>query len=249
MNNDAIYNLLEAIGLHKNEARLYLTALKLGPASAIQLGQKMDDTRQMVYLLLPGMMGKGLIKKIALGNKDYYKAVEPDILADIAQKNKEKVLKIMPVLKSQASAERAIPLITVYENPLAMREWYRQYMKGAKKGDEILIWSTGNVEYWYGMDKEFYDKYLAFNDKTGVKTYLILPDTKAAQKHREIVGRPHILYKPYKNAWRANAEKWVWRDQICYLTIRENATNMIVIESKELAEIERFDFWTLWRKK
>jgi hypothetical protein len=45
------------------------------------------------------------------------------------------------------------------------------------------------------------------------------------------------------------AEKWVWKDQVCFLTIKDNATNMIVLESHELAEIERFDFAQIWQKK
>lgn len=247
MTNEEIYNLLESIGLHKNQARLYVVSLQLGPASAIQLGQKINDTRQMVYLLLPGLIEKGLMKKIPLGNRDYYQAVAPDILIDIATQNRQKMLQVVPILKSQTSLQKAIPLITVYENPLAMREWYKKYMKEAKKGDEILIWSTGNVEYWYGLDKEFYDKYLIFNDTNGIDTFLIMPDTKEALKHQQVVGKSHTKYKKFKFAWKANAEKWVWKNQVCFLTIRENATNMIVIESKDLAEIERFDFWTLWK--
>lgn len=247
MTNEEIYNLLESIGLHKNQARLYVVSLQLGPASAIQLGQKINDTRQMVYLLLPGLIEKGLMKKVPLGNKDYYQAVNPEVLIDLAQENKEKMLQVVPILKSQASVEKAIPLITVYENPLAMREWYKKYTKEAKKGDEILIWSSGNVSYWYGMDKEFYDKYLNFNEEKGIKTYVILPDTKEAIKHQKTVGKPKTKFKTFKFQTLSNAEKWVWKNQVCFLTIRENATNMIVIESKDLAEIERFDFWTLWK--
>ena len=76
-----------------------------------------------------------------------------------------------------------------------------------------------------------------------------MPDIPEALKHREVVGRPHTDYKLFKKAWKTNAEKWVWHNQVCYLTIRENATNMIVIESKDLADIERFDFWTIWKNK
>lgn len=249
MTNEEIYNLLKSIGLHKNEARLYLNALKLGPASAIQLGQKIDDTRQMVYLLLPGLMEKGLLKRVSLGNKDYYKAISPEVLVEIAQKNKEKMLQAVPILKSQASEEKAIPLITVYENPLAMREWYRQYMKEAKKGEEILIWSSGSVSYWYGLDKEFYNKYLNFNEEKGIKTYVILPETKEAIEHQKAVGKPRTKFKTFKFEKTSNSEKWVWKNQVCYLTIRENATNMIVLESKDLADLERFDFWTIWEKR
>ncbi len=249
MTNDEIYNLLESIGLHKNQARLYVVSLRLGPASVIQLGQKINDTRQMVYLLLPGLIEKGLMKRVSMGNKDYYKAISPEVLVEIAQNNKEKILQAIPILKSQTSEEKAIPLITVYENPLAMREWYKKYIMEAKKGDEILIWSTGGVSHWYSLDKEFYEKYLNFSEKEGVKTYVILPDTPESKREQEEVGKIHTKYKLFKNTWGGFAEKWVWKNQVCCLTIRENMTNMIVIESKDLAAIERFDFWQVWNSK
>ena len=76
--------LLQSIGLHKNEANLYLTALKLGASSAIQLGQKTGVTRQMIYELLPSLITKGLIKQIEIGNKKLYQALSPEILEDKA---------------------------------------------------------------------------------------------------------------------------------------------------------------------
>ena len=226
--------LLQSIGLHKNEANLYLASLRSGPASAIQLGQKIGVTRQMVYEVLPVLISKGLIKQVEIGSRRLYQAVAPEILEDKVKDISREIKEIVPILKSQQADFAAIPLITVYENPIAMREWYRQYMAKAQKGDEILVWSTGNADYWYGMDKEFYDKYLDFGEKQGVKTYLIEPDNGQTKIHDKAVGRPNNLFKRFKRAWAANAEKWIWKNQVCYLTIRENATKMIVIESKDL---------------
>lgn len=241
--------LLQSIGLHKNEANLYLASLRLGPASAIQLGEKIGVTRQMVYEVLPVLISKGLIKQVKIGSKRLYQAVAPEILEDRAKEIVQEIKEIVPILKSQQAEFAAIPLITVYENPIAMREWYRQYMKEIKKGDELLIWSAGDANYWYSLDKEFYENYMENNEKVGVITYLIMPDTKAAVEHQKIIGKPHTKYKKFNFAWKTKAEKWIWKNQVCYLTIRENATNMIVIESPDLAEIERFDFWMIWNSK
>lgn len=241
--------LLKSIGLHKNEAKLYLVSLSLGPSSAIQLGQKIGISRQMVYTILDELLEKGLVKEVEVSGHRYFQAVNPEALKDRAEKILGEVKEAVPILKTKQAEYSALPLITVYENPLAMREWYRQYMKEAKKGDELLIWSSGNIEYWYGMDKEFYDKYMDIGEKVGVATYLIEPDTEQSKIHDKIVKRKNYQFKWFKNAWKTNAEKWIWKNQVCYLTIREHATNMIVIESKDLAEIERFDFWTLWKGK
>jgi len=240
--------LLQSIGVHKNEGKIYLASLELGPASAIQLAKKVGLSRQMVYVILDSLLGKGLVKEVKIDKHQYFQALAPEVLTDRVETISKKIKEIVPVLKTRQAQFAAIPLITVYENPLAMREWYRQYIKEVKKDDELLIWSTGNINYWYGLDKEFYEKYMDHSDKVGAWTYLIEPDVKETLKHDKIVARPHTKYKRFKNAWRTNAEKWIWKNQVCFLTIRENATNMIVIESKDLAEIERFDFWRIWNK-
>lgn len=41
-------------------------------------------------------------------------------------------------------------------------------------------------------------------------------------------------------------EKWIWHNQLCYQTIRASATNLIVVESKAIAETERNLFKTVW---
>ena len=240
--------LLQSIGVHKNEGKIYLALLELGPASAIQLGKKVGLSRQMVYVILDGLLEKGLVKEVKIGKHQYFQALSPEVLSDRAVDIASKIKEIVPVLKTRQAQFAAIPLITVYENPIAMREWYRQYMRQVKKDDEMLIWSSGSLNFWYGLDKEFYEKYMDHSDKVGAWTYLIEPDTKETTAHDKVVARPHTKYKRFKNAYKPNAEKWVWKNQVCFLTIRENATNMIVIESKALAEIERFDFWRIWNK-
>ena len=247
MNNENVENLLEQIGLSKTEAKFYLTLLSLGPASAIQLGQKLNLTRQMVYTILPALLEKGLVKQVKIGTKNYYQAVGPEVLRDRAELIKDKVNDIVPILKSHQAENNAVPLITVYENPLSMREWYKNFMKEAKSGEEFLIWSTGKVSFWYENDKEFNDAYLSFAEKNNIKMKIIVPDTAETKEHRKLVGkRKNIEYKTAPKGWGAGSEKWIWRDQICYQTLRENASNLIVVESKALADLERFDFENIW---
>ena len=239
---------LEQIGLSRSEARIYLATLTLGPSTVIQIGQKSELTRQMVYTLLPALTGKGLIKEITINNKTLYQALPPERLKDEVENIAKKIDGLIPLLKSKQAENSAVPMITVYENPLAMREWYKNYMSEAKKGDELLIWSQGKIQNWYSMDQDFYDRYLSFSEKTGIKTYVLLPDTHEAVKYQKTVGKKVTKHKLVRGWEDRSSDKWVWRDQVCYLTIRENATNMIVLQSKSLADLERADFWSIWNK-
>lgn len=249
MENKIEIEKLKEIGLTRSEAEFYLASLTLGPATAIQLGESLGNTRQMVYNLLPNLLEKGLVKRTEIGGRHLYEATSPEILIDRAEEIARKIKDIVPVLKTQRAEYSSIPVMTVYENPLSMREWYRKYMAEAKPGDELLVWSSGKDQDWFELDTDFYRHYLTFSEKKGVKTFVILPDNKEARGYQQKIGQKNTQAKFIRDGWESLAEKWLWRDEICYLTIKGNATNMIVIKSKELAELERFNFREIWEKK
>lgn len=238
--------ILQQIGLSESEGNLYLACLNLGPSSAIHLARKINLSRQMIYALLDGLLEQGLIKKVQIENRQYYQAVSPDILIDISQKITRRLELMAPILKAQQSQTATIPIITVYENIISMREWYRSYMQQAKSGEELLIWASGKTNDWYNLDKEFYDKYLKFSDDHTIQSTVLLPDTPEARKYQKQIGSEKRKYRFVKNGWQSNAEKWIWRNQICYLTVSSGSANMIVMDSKELAELERCGFWNSW---
>lgn len=238
--------LLQSIGLNKNEANLYLTSLQLGPASAIQLGQKLGITRQMVYTLLPQLIEQGLMKEVTVGSRRLFQAVGPEALNDRVKSIGEQVKEAVTILKTKEAANASLPMLSVYENPISMREWYRRFMKEAKAGDQLYIWATNKT--WLSADPDFLKEFLAFKKKKSIKDFIIAPYTpesiEAAKRLK--VDQPHSEYRFSPTWWQTNAEKWIWNDTVSYLTINENATNMIVIESKPLAAIEYFNFQQIW---
>jgi len=244
--NKEIVKKLEQIGLSESEAKLYLTNLNIGPASAIQLGRKINVSRQMIYVLLPQLIEKGLVRQTRIGARQYYEAANPEILVDLIEKSKKTIIELVPALKSQQATNATVPLITVYENPIAMREWYRKMINEAKKGDEMLIWSAGGG--WIESDEPFYQDFIAQKNKIGVEDKLIAPDTEEARAYRDKVRVPNGEWRFSKEHWHKSSELWLWKDEVCYQTLRQNATNMIVIKSADLAAIERFNFYQIWNK-
>ena len=236
---------LEQIGLSESEASIYIASLELGPSSIIKIGQKAELTRQMVYTLMPSLAEKGLIKEVVNGAKRHFEAISPDILADRVEKISGQINELIPALKSRQATNAAVPLITVYENPASMRDWYRHFMVEAKSGDDFLVWESGS---WYELDREFYQNFIDFKKIKKIKNLVIAPDNDKGRRMREELAGPESIIKMRLMAdhWNAKSSKWIWNDEICYLTVRENATNMIVIKSADLAAIERFDFYKIW---
>lgn len=245
MNIRTYFKTLKMIGMTSREADLYLASLFLGPASIIELSNKVKLSRQMIYIIIPSMLEKGFLKKVTIGKKIKYEAVDPDLLKIRADEIHQKVNRLVPELKTKQVVNKAIPLISIYDSPKGMREWYKKFMDEAKKDEKILIWSAGKS--WYKMDAKFYQKYLDFKDKKEILDYVIGPDKKESRMLYQKIKSKNRKYRYFKKWWAANSEIWIWRNQICYLTLREKATNLIVVESEELAKIERFNFWKVWK--
>ncbi|TSC65456.1 MAG: TrmB family transcriptional regulator [Candidatus Berkelbacteria bacterium Gr01-1014_85] len=240
--------LLTLLGLNKNEADLYLISLQLGPSTAIQLAQKVGVTRQMIYTLLPQLIEQGLMKETAHSSKRLFQAIGPEVLNDRVKNIADQVKEAVPILKTREAANSSVPILSVYENPISMREWYRRFMNEAKEGDQLFIWATNKT--WLSADPDFLEEFLAFKKKNKIKDYILAPNTPESRAQAEKLKeeQPYAEYRFTDSWWHTNAEKWLWKDSVSYLTINENATNLIVLESKALAEIEYYNFRQIWHQ-
>jgi sugar-specific transcriptional regulator TrmB len=238
------FRILRNIGLTESEANIYIANIHLGQASVIELAQRSGYVRQVIYDALPRLIEMGLIKKIKVGKKAKYQTTKVESLEDRVAEISSQIKELVPVLKSRQASFSAIPHVDVYENVIAMREWYRQVLEGSKKGDMMLIWSYGKD--WFYLDPKFYEKYLNEKAEKGVRERVIKPDNPENRKRYRQIDKGIAEWRFAKKWWRSDAEIVIWKNEISMLTIRENATNMVVLRSKELAAIEKWNFNMAW---
>jgi sugar-specific transcriptional regulator TrmB len=92
---------LEKVGLSPNEAKCYLTLLKIGSASANEVSRKSGVHRVSVYDALRGLAEKGLVSQITKANKLLFEAGNPEKIINIIQAKEEQLAeakKIVPEL-------------------------------------------------------------------------------------------------------------------------------------------------------
>ncbi|MEI6477407.1 MAG: helix-turn-helix domain-containing protein [bacterium] len=236
--------LLQSLGLSESEASLYLAGLSTGPATAIQLGKKIGMSRQMVYTLLDRLASQGLMKEITTDGKRLFQAIGPEALNDKARQIAKDIEEAVPLLKTREASNASLPTISVYENPISMREWYREFMNQATPGEELLVWATNTA--WHSVDPEFLTTFIEFKKRVGTADRIIAPDTADSREFTRQNQQSNAQFRFSTDWWETDTEKWIWRDTICFLSIRENATNLIVVRSKQLAALERFGFEKAW---
>ncbi len=242
----SIYDTLNRLGIGRSQAKLYLEFLKTGPATIAEMARALNTSRQAVYLLLPALLDRGLIKEIHPGKRSLYQALPPSQLLVLVDDVKSRLDEIIPTLTNLQTVPSEVPLVTIYDTPLAMREWYRHFLEVAEEGDEFLLYDSGNIDNWYKLDPEFYKNYMEQQIKRKIRLLCLLPQRKRSDEFIREVGWSITEYRYSSQPFSKNVEQWIWRDEVCYQTIQGSSTNMIVLKSKPLADFSRKQFLEIW---
>jgi HTH-type transcriptional regulator, sugar sensing transcriptional regulator len=82
---------LQKIGLPKNEAKVYVSLLKLESASVGQITKISGIHRRNVYDVLERLVNKGLVSYVTKEKVKYFEAADPYFLLSILEREKEKL--------------------------------------------------------------------------------------------------------------------------------------------------------------
>src|SRR3989344_4193247 len=184
----ATYESLKHLGLSHSQSRLYIELLKIGASTVTQIAHQLNTSRQAVYLLLPELLDRGLLKEVHPSKRALYQPLPPSQLFSLLDEAKAGLENIVPELTNLQAPSAEVPLVTIYDSPLSMREWYRQYLEKSEMGEEFLLYSSGNLENWYRLDPAFYDNYMERQLERKTEFLCLVSNTKRTQQHKKEIG-------------------------------------------------------------
>ncbi len=97
---------LLASGLTKNEGRVYLALLKLGPATAQEITRASGVHRVNVYDALERLRNKGLIATVVRSNKHIYEPADPEQLLQLVKEKEELIAQALPRLREEFKVQK-----------------------------------------------------------------------------------------------------------------------------------------------
>ena len=81
---------IERLGLTEKESKLYLTSLRIGPASMQVLARKAGIDRGTAYHVAQTLTGKGLFEVVENGKRPQFRATNPqDLYKYVEERKKE----------------------------------------------------------------------------------------------------------------------------------------------------------------
>lgn len=242
--NLEIKKVLIGYGLSDDEVRVYLAVLSSGGATARELSKISGIKRTTIYLITERLVSKGIISQYKAKYGTHYAAPEPENLILRLENIKSEVRSILPQLKALEKKDYYEPSIKFYRGKMG----YMEILEDTLKNPCSEILSIGSEEDLNIVISEKYalGSYIPRRIKKKIKLkQLVLPNKfSKSLKKRDKKELRRIKFLPEKFNFSANII--IYQNKVAYLTSKRELVG-IVIESPEIAQLEKEKFRILWR--
>jgi len=246
-----IKKIFNEIGLSSKESAVYGALLRLGTAKAAQIASAADLQRTTAYDILRTLAHKGLITKFMKKSSAFYSAGDPRSLNAYLdreeqqyhsenERRKKRIENLLPELISIAKNGSVAPKVRFFEGKKGMREALEDTLAART---EILAYA--NLGAIFEAAPDYFPNYLANRIKKKIHARAIAPDTeiwrKALSRSRDELREVRFL--PAGNTYTPEIN--IYDDKMLIISWEENIA--LIVESKQLAALQRIIFDNLWR--
>lgn len=243
--------LFKELNFNEKETAVYLALLEVGSAKPKEISRKTGINRTTVYDICESLLHKGLVSKTKKGSSTLFNAFDPKRILNYLdrekeenskniEKQKQKVSEIMPQLISLQNIYTSKPKVQFYDGEKGMREAYEDTLTSTE-----TILAYANAETMHEGLPNFFPEY--YKRRAGNKIFIkaIVPRnkitierTKANQEEMRdtrFLPTEEMTFSPEANIYNNKILLVSWKEKMA-----------IIIESKELADLQKLTFNLLW---
>ncbi len=242
---------LKQVGLSDKQAKVYLAALELGEASALQISRHSGVNRVTCYQALDRLAAEGLVREVKVEGKSRFVAEMPkkllENLLDRKINTERQILaleKVLPELESLYNYSEVKPKIRFYEGVEGLKQIYQDTLEEKK---EILAFTA-----YHRVDaslKRWLDKYyIPQRVKRNIFAKVIAPSSEFARKFKRLDSRQnrHTLLVP-ADKFPFSIEVNIYGNKVAIISFVKKEMMGVIIESKEVAATFRLIFQLAWQ--
>lgn len=245
--------ILEKIGLSENEAKIYLAALSMGPASASAIAEQTRIKRPTTYLALENLIKQGLVSETLQNKIKLFKAEEPEKLNKLTRKMRRQVInaeleleKLLPELKSIRKKIIEAPKVSFYRGLAGVRNIVAEFMQSPASwyffGSAEAMIKHIKPEELREIVKDTDD----LRDKAGrPKAYLITDKGILRMKQFQTSNFKIREIKILPNIIKAASAFVIYENKVAVFSFND-APFGIILESEEASEMLKVMYTILW---
>lgn len=233
-------DILLKLGFKEHQARIYLTCLELGMASASEISKKAQIQRNYFYDLIKELVNQGFVIQTTKGKKKYFKAIDPEKIIQIQKENLKMAEKVLPELKSVYNISKGKPKVSFYEGQEGIKEIYNDVIR--HKNQEMLEFTTEKVfaPNIRDLTWDYSDKRIAAN----IPIRLIAPVSSGMIEAKKRKGELRKIKMLPRDVFTSDVEINMYANKVQF--INHSKEFGLIIESKEIADTLKKLFEVIW---
>ncbi len=234
---------LTGLGLEEKAAQIYLAALSLGVASVQDLANKAGLKRPTAYGYIEELLKEGLLERVPLGKRDYFRATDPHILEERAEQALRTIKGVMPELEGMRAALQGRPNISILEGEKGLRQVYSEI----EQANSICFWS--NLELF---ERQFQNAFHALSEAINqrqIRTREIIPNTpgarRSSKRYAVVAGRSYSSrIATVEGIQNDNA---IYGNVVALFRLHENNLFVVRIEDPMITQTTKALFEMAWK--
>jgi len=239
--------LLERLGLTKNEVRVYLHLLKSGISTTGPIMNELGISSSRVYASLQELIKKGLVTYFVRNNTKYYHSESPDYLLKITDELKSNLVPLVDELKKLKKPKEEGEYSMIFEGFNGFKQAFEILLKECSKEDGILTIGFSPPDFGLETLRIFLKKVdrERYKRKVPMKIIFDVNMKDTIGKDREQEPYTEVRYLP--RGYITPAALSIFKDYVIHWVWRKKKIIAFLIKSKEVNESFRNYFELLWK--
>jgi sugar-specific transcriptional regulator TrmB len=231
--------ILQNLGLSKNESKIYFALVKLKTASVNELSREANVHRVNTYDILQSLKAKGLVGTITKANKMFFEPANPEILSELLEKKKKELSETensINSLKSLFEAEQTPQDVKVFKGKIGIKTILKDTL--TSKTEILNFGSSGMFPSYYS---EYFDIWESQRAKQKIKMRIVTSKSMKGKTITKKIQTIRFLNMKFKN----QTSTFIYEDKVAIFLWTENPL-AILIRNKEFSNSNRNYFEYLW---
>jgi sugar-specific transcriptional regulator TrmB len=242
LDEDRILDTLAALGLTSSQSLLYVSGLKLGKTTVINLAKESGLKRPTVYRLLEELITARLFIKVEQGWKVYYEAAHPKSLYQLLGYKTQLLDTNFASINNLYTAKNTAGF-QYYEGLKEIKVLYQQILSEVEFMQDYLV--LGNHDLFLSLDKAFFESFIRDRNNKNPNIKMVFPESEVAREAIKYQDRPNVQIKLMQNANIYKQNIIITPTKVIIHNL-EQPTSAIVLSQENIVVSFKSLFYMIW---
>ena len=235
--------ILQSYGLTEKQAKVYLATLELGSAPVQQIAEKAVLSRSTVYEVLEHLAHEGMVSTFNKKKIKYFSAEDPGQVIRLAESKVNTLKDALPELNAIVGRSRRYrPTVRFYQGTEQMQLVLDEILDEAKE-----LVAFGVSEDLLNLLGPYHKTFIKKRVAKKIPLRLLARDSVKARERKAIGPQELRTVRILPATYEYHGLIYIWENKIAMFSFAGDLV-CVVIESKELADMERAMFEHLWER-